>query len=272
MSESAVGVTVRKAAKDEVDFVLQGVDLSVANSLRRVMLAEIPTVAIDLVEIEVNTSVMADEFLSHRLGLIPLDSSLVEELEYTRDCDCEQYCDKCSVVLALNARCTTDETMEVWASDLMVEMPSRRDDSIGRPILSNGKGVLISKLRKNQELRLRCIAKKGIAKEHAKWSPCAAIGFEYDPWNKLKHTDFWYEEDPEKEWPRSANADYEEPPIENQPVDYNAKPEKFYMDVETTGQLRPDQVVERGLEMLQKKLAEVILALDKGDDEWQQQW
>jgi DNA-directed RNA polymerase II subunit RPB3 len=26
------------------------------------------------------------------------------------------------------------------------------------------------------------------------------VGFEYDPQNKLRHTDLWYEESAEKEW------------------------------------------------------------------------
>lgn len=47
---------------------------------------------------------------------------------------------------------------------------------------------------------MKCIAKKGIAKEHAKWSPVSAMGFEYDPWNKLRHIDYWYEENAEAEW------------------------------------------------------------------------
>ena len=74
------------------------------NSLRRVVIADIPTVgklqmwlvlksvqltdyilAIDMVEIEVNTSVLADDFLAHRLGMIPLVSTNCDEaIRYTR--------------------------------------------------------------------------------------------------------------------------------------------------------------------------------------------
>ncbi|KAF2858768.1 RBP11-like subunits of RNA polymerase [Piedraia hortae CBS 480.64] len=53
-------------------FSLFGVDASIANAFRRIMLAELPTVAIEIVNILDNTSVIHDEVLSHRLGLIPL--------------------------------------------------------------------------------------------------------------------------------------------------------------------------------------------------------
>jgi DNA-directed RNA polymerase II subunit RPB3 len=176
-------------------------DLAFANSLRRVMLAEVPTIAIDLVEVESNTSVLPDEFLAHRLGLVPLSARNVDDVRYSRDCDCDQYCEWCSVVLTLNARCTGDEIMHVYSRDLIVS-PNRPNEQVGNPVVRDpaGKGVLIAKLSKGQEIKMKCIAKKGIAKEHAKWAPTAAVGFEYDPNNNLRHLDYWYEEDAKAEW------------------------------------------------------------------------
>lgn len=91
----------------------------------------------------------------------------------------------------------------------------------------------------------QCKTKKGIAKEHAKWSPCSAVAFEYDPYNKLRHTTHWYEYDAKKEWPLSANAQDEEPPKDDEPFDFAAKPSKFYLEIETDGSLDPQEVVMR---------------------------
>lgn len=169
--------------------------------MRRVIQAEVPTIAIDVVEVEANTSVLADEFICHRLGLVPLSSKNCDDLLYGRECDCEQYCELCSVILRLDARCTGDEIMKVYARDFVVEQP-RANQWIGNPVITDadGQGTVICKLRKGQELRMKCIAKKGIAKEHAKWAPTSAVSFEYDPHNRLRHMDLWYEEDPLKEW------------------------------------------------------------------------
>ena len=200
-TSSVLTLIVLQAASSHVDFTLSNVDLAFANSLRRTMLAEIPTMAIDLVEVETNTSVLADEFIAHRLGLIPLNSKQIEDVLYTRDCDCDQYCENCSITLSLRARCTGDEIMRVYARDLVVAEP-RPNEWVGLPVITDeqGLGSVIFKLRKGQELSMKCVAKKGIAKEHSKWAPTSAVAFEYDPHNKLRHLDYWYEEDPVKEW------------------------------------------------------------------------
>lgn len=66
---------------------------------------------------------------------------------------------------------------------------------------------------------------------------------EYDPYNKLRHTSYWYEINEKDEWPLSENAKEEEPPKEDEPFDFNAKPEKFYFEVETVGSMTPQEVV-----------------------------
>ncbi|ORY80792.1 DNA-directed RNA polymerase [Protomyces lactucae-debilis] len=263
-------VTIKEIGKEHVEFVLSNVDLAFANSIRRIMMAEIPTIAIDIVEIHNNTSVLPDEFLAHRLGLLALHSEEIDKrLIYSRDCDCDEFCEKCSVVLTLNASCSANasETMNVYASMMTVASAGSfgTTNEFGSPVIADeaGKGVLLCKLARGQELRMRCIAKKGVAKEHAKFSPVSAVGFEYDPHNKLRHTEYWFEEDAKKEWPRSKNADWEEAPLEGAPFDYTAEPDRFYFDLEAVGQIPPNEVMAQSITYLQQKLAVVLRELEK---------
>ncbi|KAG9233912.1 DNA-directed RNA polymerase [Amylocarpus encephaloides] len=269
LDTEAVGPSVKitEAGTHSVDFELSNVELAFANSIRRVIMAEVPTMAIELVQIESNTSVLPDEFISHRLGLVPLNSKNVDDVAYGRDCtECDDYCEQCSVTLTLHARCTGDEIMKVYARDLQVES-SRPNQWVGSPVITDpeGLGTVICKLRQGQELRMKCIAKKGIAKEHAKWAPVSAVGFEYDPNNTLKHIDLWYEDDANTEWPKSKYADWEEQPQEGEPFDYDAVPDKFYFEVESVGNLEPDAIIQQGIKVLQEKLASVIADLTHGE-------
>jgi DNA-directed RNA polymerase II subunit RPB3 len=61
--------------------------------------------------------------------------------------------------------------------------------------------------------------------------------------------------------PDSKNAHQEDPPQENEPFDYNAVPSKFYFDVESAGNIEPDQIIQEGIKIMQEKLALVLHTL-----------
>lgn len=114
-------VKIREMKHEYMKFELRETDASIANALRRVMIAEVPTIAIDLVEIESNSSVLNDEFISHRLGLIPLVSNKAMNMRFSRDCDAcdgDGQCEYCSVEFHLNVRCDGDQTLDVTSQDL----------------------------------------------------------------------------------------------------------------------------------------------------------
>ena len=60
-------VNIISTDEEMINFELRDTDLSVANALRRVMLSEVPTLAVDLVDVLYNNSVLNDEFITHRL-------------------------------------------------------------------------------------------------------------------------------------------------------------------------------------------------------------
>lgn len=59
----------------EMEFDLVGVEPSLANAFRRILLSEVPSIAIKEVHMYMNTSVIQDEVLAHRIGLIPLKAN-----------------------------------------------------------------------------------------------------------------------------------------------------------------------------------------------------
>ncbi|KAK9837884.1 hypothetical protein WJX74_007190 [Apatococcus lobatus] len=184
-------VSVRKIEPDFCEFVLSDTDPSVANALRRVMLSEVPTLAIDLVEIEVNTTVLNDEFIAHRLGLIPLVSQRVWDFTGAYDTNDDDENALMDIVFQMDVKCTGDDTLDVTSNDLQLD-PSFPDIhpvaySTGPQDAQAEKGVLLVKLRKGQHLKLKAIARKGIGKDHAKWQPVATVAFQYMPDIRINH-------------------------------------------------------------------------------------
>ncbi|KAI4387877.1 hypothetical protein MLD38_000268 [Melastoma candidum] len=109
-------------------------------------------------------------------------------MRFSRDCDScdgDGQCEFCSVEFHLRAKCIGDHTLDVTSKDLIssdhtvVPVDYSSDSFSNDP--SDHRGIIIVKLRKGQELRLRAIARKGIGKDHAKWSPAATVTFMYEP-------------------------------------------------------------------------------------------
>src|SRR5919205_4027205 len=135
------------------------------NAIRRLSISEIPTLAIDDVVILENSSVMHDEAIAHRLGLIPLRTDL-DRFVMPHDCDCKSTlgCSKCRVLLVLDAE-ASDKTRVVTSGELLSE------DELVKPV-SNDIPVVV--LAPSQKLKFEAYARLGVGKDHAKWQPTSA--------------------------------------------------------------------------------------------------
>lgn len=279
-------------------FKLKNADVSIANSLRRIMIAEVPTICIDLVEISSNSSVLHDEFIASRLGLIPLDCTKIDldKFNYPRDCDCEGNCDRCTLTYELNVSCNQDERLDVTTHHLKPLTTIHGTDIKVYPVeyteINETTRIPILKLKKYQRLKLRAMARKGVGKEHAKWSPVATATYQYIPdirLNKSRMQELTTEQKKEFEQscPRSIfkyKSSHDIVDIEETNVlrcmyckecekkaqelgvpDLVTVREKkgarggndFLFTVETTKALRPDQVIVKSMDVLIEKLKRV---------------
>jgi len=172
-----------KASVSKVEFDLIHLATPLANAFRRILISEVPTTAIDKVYILTNTSVVKDEILAHRLGLIPfrIDPTLLA----FRKPD-EPPTDLNTVVLKLNIECTRNPSADVnetdpakkyinstvYASDIKWE--PKGDQLVrlgGRPVEPLYPDIIVAKLRPGQKIECESHSEKGIGKIHAKWSP-----------------------------------------------------------------------------------------------------
>ena len=144
--------------KTKISFLLKDSNFSYANTLRRVIASEVPTMAIENVEFRKNNSILYDEVVAHRLGLLVLSTDL-KSYNLPEQCTCKgKGCSKCTLKMTLKAK----GPGMVLASGLKSKDPKIK------PVYPK---TIILKLMKDQELELEATAMLGKGKKHAKWSP-----------------------------------------------------------------------------------------------------
>jgi DNA-directed RNA polymerase subunit D len=138
--------------------------------------------AIDEVVIIENSSVLQDEIIAHRLGLIPLKTDL-DGYNLPEKCPCKSEfgCNLCRVSLTLDVE-AKEGTRTAYSSELISENPD---------IVPVSDKIPIVKLAKEQKLKLEAYAKLGKGKKHAKWQPVSMCTYKFLPQIRIdsKHCD-----------------------------------------------------------------------------------
>jgi DNA-directed RNA polymerase subunit D len=251
-----VKLEVKHVSKDEskVTFLLKDISPGYSNALRRIMLNEVPVMAIEEVEIRKNSSALYDEVLAHRLGLTPLTTDLKSyELPASQE-DVDNRKATCTLQLTLKEK----GPKTVYASDLKTADPKIK------PVYPK---MVIAKLLKDQEIELVATAILGKGNTHAKWSP-GHVWYTYNPDLKInnkspqlvKYKDMY----PPQIFNKKGEID-ESLILENNLVDavthinneiisvtYNDK--EFVFNVESWGQLSVKEIVTQALAIFDEKL------------------
>uniref|UniRef100_I1P3R8 DNA-directed RNA polymerase RpoA/D/Rpb3-type domain-containing protein n=2 Tax=Oryza glaberrima TaxID=4538 RepID=I1P3R8_ORYGL len=195
-------VEISRLTEDDMEFDMIGIDASIANAFRRILIAELPTMAIEKVLMVDNTSVIADEVLLHRLGLIPLDAD-PRHFEYMSENDVPN--ERNTIVYKLHVSCkkgspwlTVKSGDLEWlpeGSRLPLASPAQsrdkqktytsfsrsQNDILEKPLGVKFKDITIARLGPGQAIELEVHAVKGMGKVHAKWSPVATAWYRMFP-------------------------------------------------------------------------------------------
>lgn len=173
---------IRIVDKEEFSarLIVEDVNSAFMNTLRRIIVAEVPCMAIDEVVVIENSSMLHDEILAHRLGLIPLKTDL-DSYNLPEECSCksELGCNLCRASLTLDVE-AKGNTRTVYSSDLIAENPNVKPVSEKIPI---------AKLAPNQRLKIEAYARLGKGQKHAKWQPVSMCVYRNFPKVKINEKD-----------------------------------------------------------------------------------
>lgn len=160
-------INVTKKSKNALEFSLEESSPAFANTLRRYILGSVPTMAIQDVIIENNTSGLFDEIIAHRMGLIPLEFD-AKVFGPKNECTCKgEGCPKCQVTLVLDKK----GPASVYTRDMKSTDASVKPTSDDIPIVE---------LLENQAIKLEAVAELNYGSVHAKHQ-AAAVGYKYYP-------------------------------------------------------------------------------------------
>ncbi|KAI5190889.1 DNA-directed RNA polymerases I and III subunit RPAC1 [Nematocida sp. AWRm77] len=181
MDEYLKSIEVHKAKEEENELVLRvnGIDASLANAVRRTVISDTPTMAIEWVYIRENSSVMADEILSHRLGLVPIIANPEMFMFLDRPEGFVPENDTVpenSIYFDLVVSNPSEETVSVYSEQIRVT--SQHKNVFAKP------GILITRLGPRQKIECKMIGIKGVGREHSKWMPTSICGYRF-----VKHVD-----------------------------------------------------------------------------------
>jgi DNA-directed RNA polymerase subunit D len=154
----------------QVTYDLSDTTPAFANALRRYCIDYVPTLAIEDVEFKSNDSILYDEVIAHRLGLISLSTDLSS---YTLAEEGEEISAMNSVVLTLSK----SEPGYVYAKDFQTKDPKVK------PVYGD---TQITYLVNEQTFEIIVTAVMGVGKDHAKWSP-ANVSYTYKPSVKVNN-------------------------------------------------------------------------------------
>ena len=160
-------VDVKELKPKKAVLKIEGTQPYFVNSLRRVMLSELPKLAVENVVIYDNTSALFDEIVTHRLGLVPIPTDL-GLLTFRDKCVCKgKGCPNCTV------RYTLSKEGEgiVFSGDLQ---PAEKSWAITED------KIPIVKLYNDQRLILEVEAVLGYGRAHAKWQAVQAPSYRMD--------------------------------------------------------------------------------------------
>jgi DNA-directed RNA polymerase subunit D len=155
--------------EDRIRILLSGVTVAFANSIRRACMSEVPTLAIDEIAIYDNTSVLFDEQIALRLGLIPLQTDDLDQFSRPEECQCGgNGCPGCRVDFMLSS----EGPGMIYSKDIQFQDPGVR------PAFSKIPIVILSE---GEKLVIEGFATKRPGRDHSKWNSGTLCGYKNLP-------------------------------------------------------------------------------------------